>query len=205
VNPLHHPTEAVLTDYASGAMRPAFAVTAAAHIEGCPQCRARVALLERLGGELIADLPEAEMAAGSLEDAMARLDAVAPRADAAPRGPVVERIRFGHKRHVKPGVWVRHADPAVAGGDLLYMLRIPKGTIAAPHGHGGQEFTAILKGAYRDEHGLFAAGDFAEFIDGDEHRPAVEGDDECICLIASERPMRMKSMMGRLVQVLTGT
>lgn len=205
MNPLHHPTEAVLADYAAGALRPAFAIAAAAHIEDCPACLERVRLLEQLGGELLADLPQAEMSPQSLDQALARLDR--PQAHPLPvaRGRAADRVRFGRKRYVAPGVWVRHAERQAAGKDLLYLLRIPRGLTAVPHGHRGQEFTTVLKGAYADEAGVFAAGDFAEFNGGADHRPSVQGDGECICMIASERPMLMKSWAGRLVQVLTGT
>ena len=205
MNPLHHPTEAVLADYAAGALRPAFAIAAAAHIEGCPACRERVRVLEQVGGELMADLPQAEMSDQSLEQALSRLDRPEAPAPSTARGRVADRIRFGRKRYVAPGVWVRHADREAAGKDLLYLLRIPRGLTAVPHGHRGQEFTAVLKGAYADEMGTFAAGDFAEFNGGDEHRPSVQGDGECICMIASEKPMLMNTFKGRLVQILTGT
>jgi putative transcriptional regulator len=205
VNPLHHPSEAVLTGYVSGALRPAFAITAAAHIETCAECRAKVRLLEQVGGELLADLPQAEMSAGSLDHAMARLDRPSVPDEPAPRGRIAGRIRFGRKRYVAPGVWVRHARRETAGRDLLYLLRIPGGMTAVPHGHGGQEFTAILKGAYSDAAGTFAAGDFAELDDGADHKPSALNNGECICLIASEKPMRMQTWAGRLVQMLTGT
>jgi putative transcriptional regulator len=204
VKPLHHPSEAVLTDYAAGALRPAFAITAAAHIDTCPACRERVRLLEQVGGQLISELPGTEMAADSLEHALARLDQ--PKAPPpARRGRIADRVRFGRRRFITPQIWVRHADRNAAGGDLLYLLRIPPGVRAANHGHRGQEFTAVLKGAYRDESGVFRAGDFAEFNDGEVHQPKSRGREACICLIASEKPMRMHDWVGRVVQALTGT
>ena len=69
-SPVHHPGEAILMDYASGAMRPAFAVVVAAHLESCAHCRATLAGLEALGGEMIASLPESEMSDEALNRVM---------------------------------------------------------------------------------------------------------------------------------------
>ncbi len=38
----------------------------------------------------------------------------------------------------------------IAGGDLLYLLRLPAGLQTIPHGHQGTEFTTVLKGAFDD-------------------------------------------------------
>ena len=204
MKPLHHPSEAVLTDYAAGALRPAFAITAAAHIDTCPACRERVSLLEQVGGELIGELPQTPMDEGSLEHALARLGQPTAAAPAR-RGRIADRVRFGRRRFLTPQIWVRHADRNTAGGDLLYLLRFPPGVRAIHHGHHGQEFTAVLQGAYRDEFGVFRAGDFAEFNDDQEHQPKSRGREACVCLVASEKPMRMHDWIGRVVQVLTGT
>ena len=42
----HHPADAVLADYASGALKPGFDLVVAAHLERCPVCRATVRLFE---------------------------------------------------------------------------------------------------------------------------------------------------------------
>ena len=203
MRPAHHPSDAVLTDYASGALRAAFAIVCAAHLEQCGHCRSRVGLLETIGGELLADLAPAEMDPDSLALAMAQLDRPAA-APAPPRGALVDRIRFGRRRWAGPGVWVRRAAPSVGCDDLLYLLRLPHGMSSVPHRHEGPEFTTVLKGGFSDMHGAFEAGDFAEMSEQDDHLPVVGDDAECICLIASARPMMMQTWLGRLVQALTG-
>jgi putative transcriptional regulator len=40
--------------------------------------------------------------------------------------------------------------------------------------------------------------------DSIDHQPIVSPDGECICLIATERPARFKSLLGRLSQTWTG-
>lgn len=198
--PHHHPSEAVLTDYAGGALRPAFAVVVGAHLEGCQHCRAVLSGLEALGGEMIADLPATAMADDALNQAMGRIER--PVDPAAPSKPILERIPFGATRRLGPGISIRKA--AIEGGDLLYLLRLPAGLQTVPHGHQGLEYTTILKGAYEDGTGVFSAGDFADVDPEIDHQPRVLAQGECICLIASEKPMRVTTWGGRLVHLLTG-
>ena len=37
-----------------------------------------------------------------------------------------------------------------------------------------------------------------------EHRPVVEQDGDCICLVATERPTRFKSLAARIMQPFVG-
>lgn len=200
--PTQHPSSAVLSDYASGALRPAFAAVVAAHLEGCAHCREEVRALESLGGAMIEDLEPAEMSEASLSRAMAALDGLAPELPQIPRS-TVDRIPFGPERWLAPGMSIRKAKPGEYG-DLLYLLRLPSGQKTVPHGHQGTEFTAVLKGAYVDGEGRFAAGDFCELDAATDHQPHVDAGSECICLIASERPMRMFTRLGRFVHAITG-
>lgn len=201
MTPTHHPNEAILADYAGGALRPAFAAVVAAHLETCPHCRAHTAALEAAGGELLGGLPPSPLADEALERVMAGIER--PLADAPPTPPTTARIPFGRELWVGPGMGLRKA--RLAGDDLLYLLRLPGGLSTIPHGHEGIEYTAVLKGAFDDGHGVFAAGDFGEMLADDvEHKPSVLPGGECICLIASERPMRVRTFFGHLVHRLTG-
>ncbi len=51
---------------------------------------------------------------------------------------------------------------------------------------------------------VFAAGDFADVTEAVEHLPHVTVEGECLCLIASEKPMRVTTLLGRVVHRLTG-
>lgn len=199
----HHPSEAVLMAYAGGHLRPAFALVAGAHIHGCARCRAEVRLLEEVGGVLLEALAPAAMAPDALDLAMARIERpFAPielsRADEA---DILKSLKLKRRRWLAPGVWVAPVELENAGDDLVYVLRVPAGARAFDHGHGGQEFTTLLRGSYDDGAGVYATGDFQEIGEGDEHQPMVGADDICICLIASEAPMRMHSRLGRLAQL----
>ena len=183
-SPVHHPGEAILMDYASGAMRPAFAVVVAAHLESCAHCRATLAGLEALGGEMIASLPESEMSDEALNRVMAGIERPAD-GPAPARRPAVERIPFGREIWIGPGMGLRKAK--MKGGDLLYQLRLPAGLGTIPHGHNGAEYTVVLKGAFEDGNQRFGPGDFAEMAEEIEHKPHVTPEGDCICLIVSEK------------------
>lgn len=200
-SPRHHPSAAVLSDYVSGALRPAFAVVVAAHLEGCPHCRSEARALEALGGALIEDLAPEKIAEDRVDLAMAALDEPVPAAE--PARPTAQRIPFGRAQWLAPGMTIRKAKLG-PGDDLLYLLRLPAGLTTIPHGHLGTEFTAVLTGAYEDGLDRFAAGDFCELDEGVEHQPHVAPGSHCVCLIASEKPMRQFTRLGRLVHWMTG-
>jgi putative transcriptional regulator len=201
--PVHHPSDAILTDYASGAMRPAFAVAVAAHLEACAHCRITLRGLEALGGQMIADLPESEMSGEALDRVMAGIERPLDAAPAAAIAPAVKRIPFGREMWIGPGMGLRKAK--LKSGDLLYQLRLPAGLGTIPHGHQGTEYTVVLKGAFMDGEVRFGPGDFAEMveIEDETHTPHVTDEGECVCLIVSEKPMRVTTLLGRFVQLVT--
>jgi putative transcriptional regulator len=201
-SPNHHPTEAVLADYAAGALRPAFSIVVAAHLESCPHCRVTLRGLEALGGEMVANLEESAMSDEALDRVMAGIERPLDAAPAKPAPSTVDRIGFGRELWLGPGMGIRKAK--IEGGDLLYLLRLPAGLQTIPHSHQGTEFTTVLKGAFDDGTGVFAAGDFADVNGEIDHQPHVTPDSECICLIASEKPMLVRTMIGRIVHMMTG-
>lgn len=201
MTPHHHPSDAVIADYVAGALRPAFAVVVAAHLEGCAHCRQAAAAFEALGGAMVEDLAGAKLSDDALDRAMAGIERPYETRPASPV-PAADRIPFGREMWIGPGMGIRKAR-IDDSGDLLYLLRLPAGLQTIPHGHQGQEFTAVLKGAFVDGSGRFAAGDFAEMTDEIDHQPSVSPDGECLCLIASEKPMRVKTLIGRIVHMMT--
>jgi putative transcriptional regulator len=199
--PLHHPADAILADYASGALRPGFAVVVSAHLESCPHCRSSLRGLEALGGALIADLPESEMSLEALDRVMAGIERPVDAAPEPAAKPAVERIPFGRELWIGPGMGLRKAK--MKDGDLLYQLRLPAGLGTIPHGHQGAEYTVVLKGAFKDGGTRFGPGDFVEMDQEVEHALRVTDEGECICIIVSEKPMRVNTLMGRIIQFVT--
>jgi putative transcriptional regulator len=198
VNPRHHPSPDILAAYASGALDAGFALVVGAHAESCPACRAHVAAYEASSGAALAQLPEADVAADALSRAMARLDEVAPAPARVDARPLLERLPLKRKRWAAPGVWVAAVDTPHAPENRVYLLSVRAGGLTARHEHTGAEFCTVLKGAYRDELGVFAAGDFAAAYGDFNHQPVVHGDETCVCLFATEGRLKAQGMLGRL-------
>jgi putative transcriptional regulator len=215
LKPNHHLDDSTLLAYAAGTLDEAFSVVAAAHVAICPTCRGAVRAAEALGGELLDEAGSAAVSDGcraktfaALEQAgLYRLPVAAPR-PAFPRAlarllPVASLDDLAWKKKA-PGVAIFDVKlPATAKGQLR-LLRIGAGRAMPEHGHGGEEITMVLKGAYVDHLGRFAAGDVADLDEEIEHRPVVEQDGDCICLVATERPTRFKSLAARLIQPFVG-
>ena len=210
----HHLDEATVLAYAAGTLNEAFSVVAAAHVSVCPSCRAAVRQAEAVGGNLLEQTDAVAVSADARARMMAQLDVVAPlntperprpmASHELPRplarllgGSSLDEIRW---RALAPGIAVHDLPLSPQARGHLKLLRIGAGKAMPEHGHGGEEITLILKGAYRDKFGEFRAGDVADLDESMEHSPIVTEDGPCICLIATEAPTRMKGLFARILQ-----
>lgn len=193
----HHPADDVLTAYAAGALDPGFGLVVAAHLDSCAQCRARVGVFEAASGAALERLPEANVAPDALAKVMARLDDAPPRAAIDTR-PFRDRLPLKRRKWVAPGVWVAAVDTPHAPDNRVYVLSVAPGMPTARHEHSGAEFCTVLSGSFRDEVGLFQAGDFAAAYGDFNHQPVVEGDEACVCLFATEGRLKPQGLIGRI-------
>ena len=209
----HHPSEAVLADYAAGALADGPSLVVSAHLERCPRCRAEVRLYEGVGGALMADLPPSQMHDDALALALARIERPAPppRASTPVRmGPealdlprALARRGVGPRRFVAPGIWVAPVPSSHPDGWRTYLLRAPAGAEVPHHDHHGPEFTVLLRGAYVDDTVRYGEGDFTESGPGREHHPQAEPDGPCICLISGQGGIKASGWV-RLLKPLLG-
>ena len=212
----HHLTDALLTAYAAGTLPEAFDLVVATHISMCDECRARLAEFEALGGEVLEQMAtdEAALDEGSLAATMALI------ADESAAQPAARPVKAGS---VFPGPLQAYAGAdldevkwrRVGGGvsqkvlktrgdATVRLLRIPAGSKMPDHGHRGTELTLVLSGAFMDEDDIFAAGDIEVANEELHHTPiAAEGED-CICLAATDAPLRFKGLMPRIAQRMIG-
>ncbi|HUZ72874.1 MAG TPA: ChrR family anti-sigma-E factor [Stellaceae bacterium] len=215
--PHHHPGEATLLTYAAGALGEGLSLVVASHLAFCSDCRDAVAGGELIGGSMLDTIAPETVAGATRERVLAMLGTAgeiappppAPVADPAVPAPLgrwlgrdlaaVPWRRLGpglQQFDVLPG---RHARGANAR-----LLRIAPGRWLPRHGHVGTELTLVLAGSYTDELGHFARGDVAETDDEIRHQPVSDRDEDCICLIATEGPLRFESMIARLFQRFAG-
>ncbi len=203
----HHLDDATLMSFAAGSLPQALAAVAAAHVAVCAHCRDEVAMLERIGGALVADMPAAAMAGTA--PAMPRMDPTpaAPRPLPAAGGEVpyplarliggnLDEIRW---RWIGPGLW--HRPLQVGGSGSLQLLWGAPSAQVPEHDHGGSELTLVLRGALIDTTGRYGPGDVADFDETVEHHaPSADPEHGCICIIANEHPTRFRGLLARLMQ-----
>jgi putative transcriptional regulator len=213
----HHLDEATLVSYCTGSLPQGLAVVAGAHLQLCPACRTQLRQAERIGGLLMhAQVPVAEpMASGRLA-MLARLDEPVPASvtvdldapDDADLLPASLHPHFGQRysqlpwRRLIPGV--RMVRAKAQGSGSLVMFNIAPGTAMPVHSHGRSEITLVLKGAYRDALGHFGPGDVADLDETIEHQPVAWGDAHCICVAATDAPLRFSGLIPRLMQPFIG-
>lgn len=201
----HHLDDATLMSFAAGSLPQALAAVAAAHVAVCARCRDEVAMLERIGGALVAGMPTAAMSGTA--PAMPRIDATpaAPRPAAAARevpyplarliGGNLDEIRW---RWIGPGLW--HRPLQIAGSGSLQLLWGAPSAQVPEHDHGGSELTLVLRGALIDATGRYGPGDIADIDETVERHAPAAGAEGCICVIANEHPTRFRGILARLMQ-----
>ncbi len=198
MSPHHHPSDDILTGYSAGALEPGFGLVVAAHVEVCAHCRARIGAFEAASGAALKALPRADVGENALVNVMARLDAPVEPVGARDARSFIDRLPLKSKKWVAPGVWVAAVDTPHAHENRVYLLSVASGGLTARHEHSGAEFCTVLQGAYRDELGLFAAGDFAAADSDLNHQPIVDGDEPCVCLFATEGRLKPQGWLGRM-------
>ena len=201
----HHLTEPLIAAYAAGNLPRPFALVVAAHVSMCEECRAALEAHEAVGGAVLAGTEAAELGDGALDAVLARLDEAPAEAPVAERhgcypAPVMEALKGKPPRWKFAGMTVRqqilHAGPEGS----VRLLHIPGGMAVPDHGHNGLELTLVLSGAFRDETGRFGPGDVEVADDDLEHTPVAEEGAPCICLAATDAPLRFSGWMPRMAQ-----
>lgn len=219
MKPKHHMDDATLLSYSAGALPAALAVVASAHLERCAECRERLLDADQIGGVLI----QQQRVGAPADDARAAMLALLEREpQSAPVTLPIEVVEsrdpdrlpsalhpwFGNSmralrwRRVAPGVQ-RILAQNITGGDLM-LLRIAPGSKLPLHSHGGNELTMILDGAYDDLLGHFGPGDVAD-LDGETlHQPVTAPGVPCICVAATDAPLKFSGWFARTLQPLLG-
>lgn len=217
MKPHHHLDRSTIVAYAAGTLDEAFNIVVASHLAWCESCRAAVRDVESLGGEMLESLAGTPVSADCRQRTLALIGQVptlsAPAARPAASGelprPLAKVLGTASLADIRwktkaPGVAMFDVRLSPSATGQLKLLRIGAGRAMPEHGHGGEEITLVLKGAYDDHMGRFAMGDVADLDEEIEHRPVAGPEGECICLVAIEQPTRFKSLAARLIQPFVG-
>lgn len=205
----HHLSDQMLLAYSAGDLPEAFNLVIATHVSMCDECRARLGAFDALGGAVIEEDFSA-MSDGSLEACLMRIDGMPQATARAPRrgdglfpAPLVDYVGGGldSVRWRPLGLGAKQAILKMGeSGASVRLLSIPGGAAMPDHGHSGLEMTLVLKGAFRDEKDRFGPGDIEIADDSLEHTPVAEEGEICICLAATQGPLRFNSLLPRLAQ-----
>ncbi len=210
----HHLTEPLLMGYAAGTLPEAFNLVVATHISMCDTCRAALAEYDAIGGEVMLGGDPVEVA----EDALAATLALIEKGDAeqalppAPRAPGLfpAPLRdyvngdINDVKWRKIGGGVSQMILKTSKDASVRLLHIPAGTAVPDHGHRGTELTLVLQGAFVDETDRFGAGDVEVANEELNHTPVAEAGMDCICLAATDAPLKFNSLMPRIAQKFVG-
>jgi len=209
-----HPSEATLLAYAAGTLSTGASLAVAVHLQFCKQCHEPIAAWEAVAGTLLDDMPESEMADDALARAMARASSSEPA-----REPVrVEKVAIGglelpralaaagvqKRRWIAPGIWRASIPAASRAPTETYLIRLGPNRRIPLHGHEGVERICVMKGSFSDASGRYGVGDFVELDETMLHEPVAGPEGECICIISSEGPPKMRGLLGWLMRVLYG-
>nr|WP_067285816.1 ChrR family anti-sigma-E factor [Marinobacterium profundum] len=217
MNIRHHLDDATLMVYAAGSLSEGMSLLVASHIDRCAHCQQRMRQAEAVGGALLEELAPVALAPDALDQVLALLETNA----GSPEMQTPVRVRsqdadipmplaqYLNKpldeldwRTLVPGV--RQLDLRLGGPGATRLLRIAPGLSVPHHSHRGNELTLILRGSYSDELGRFQAGDVADLDEQISHQPISDSGEDCICLIATDAPLRFSGLMVRLVQPFIG-
>ncbi|MFT6944393.1 MAG: putative transcriptional regulator [Yoonia sp.] len=210
----HHLTEPLLMGYAAGTLPEAFNLVVASHITMCDDCRAALAEYDAVGGEVMLDSVPVTVAEDALTATMAMIER-GVGADKPPPvraqnsifpGPLQDYVSsdLDSLKWRKVGGGVSQLVLKTSDDASVRLLRIPAGTKVPDHGHRGTELTLVLQGAFTDEQERFRTGDVEVANEDMNHTPIAEAGMDCICLAATDAPLRFNGIVPRLVQRFIG-
>ena len=218
----HHPNDALLLDYASGAASEPMSLLVATHLALCPVCRRKVEEYEAIGGAFVNNCASEEISPELKADTLESLDNLAEVGichdtsvgmNSVEPGSGIPRPLSGYCGNIDDADMWQWAGFGIKKIPLLerhdkfecYMLAIRGGKKVPSHDHGGSEWTLVLDGAFTDEAGHFSRGDMIEMREGEEHQPIADVGKDCICLVVAEAPVSLTGSVGRFLNPFIGS
>lgn len=196
--------------YSAGTLPEAFNLIVATHLSMCDECRAIADSYDAVGGSVLESQDAVTISDGALK---ATLKLISER----PKDPIktvqtrnagifplpLQDYVGGDVDDVqwRPlGMGVKQAVLKTSKEASARLLYIPAGTAMPEHSHKGLEMTLVLQGAFSDEDGRFGRGD-VEIADQElHHHPVAEMGEDCICLAATDAPLKFNSLIPRIAQ-----
>ncbi|WP_432449104.1 ChrR family anti-sigma-E factor [Aliiroseovarius marinus] len=201
----HHISDAMLAAYAAGNLPTPFALVVASHVSLCAECRAALEAHQAVGGVMLEDSRSVRVSDTLRSGVLDMLDdpyspePVYERTGIYP-GPIMQALKGKAPRWKSLGMGVRQSILSDGDEGSVRLLFIPPGQAVPEHSHSGLELTLVLQGSFSDETGYFGVGDVEIGDEALEHTPIAGAGDPCICLAATDAPLRFNAMIPRLLQ-----
>ena len=213
MSPRHHLGDDLLVSYAAGSLAEGWSLAVATHLALCAECRARLAVAEAAGGQLL-ETASVEPASDASWTAVRDRLSSTPEAAAAPRsatailprpvrdyvGGDLDAIRWQMLGKGAAQLRLKTGDRETQ----VRLLKIPAGKPVPEHGHRGRELTVVLTGAFHDGETMFARGDIEDADASIQHIPTATPEADCICLAVTDAPLRFRSWIVRALQPILG-
>jgi putative transcriptional regulator len=209
----HHPTDDLLSAYASGNLDQGQHIAVATHLSHCSVCSSWVNLIENFGGLILSALPPAAMASDALSEIEARLNEPAPTIASVqsptntlsdiPGLPVfVRMLSAGKWSWIAPYIQIKRIALSAPSSTRVFLLKTSPGIKLLPHAHTGFEMTSVLSGSFTHDGKHYGVGDF-DLGDPDvDHEIAIGPEGDCVCLVAMQGKLQLKGFLGHLIQPL---
>lgn len=197
----------LLCEYVSGALDADFEVLVASHLTLSTASHQDLRLHQDIGGLMLSQLPiiseqEPQLPPSDVIDSLIDQSRPPRRALELPvRGsgmpePLVNYLQaIAGTANLSELEWYSYyfgIDRAILtegpDGVRARILRCQPGSKFPVHGHGSEEISLVLQGAYTDETGRYVCGDVQCVPAEETHGPIVDKDELCYVLVVSELP-----------------
>ncbi len=200
--------------YAAGCLDPAFALMVETQCMIRQDIRTSIAVSEMISGSFLDSAEPAEISEHAISRVMAAIDAMdAPVETSLMAGKAAgqainellalpEPLRAtaldaaGKRGWQTMGLGLKRLPLDFDTSMDVELYRIAPGSKIPRHSHGGTEYTLVVSGGFRDEHGGYGPGDVA-VIDGDTvHQPVADEDEVCLALVIRDGGLHFTGAFG---------
>lgn len=210
---LYHPEYDDLLEFSAGTIAPSIGLCISVHLECCEQCRQQLARMDALGGMMFEQLAPEPVDDSLLDAIFHQIDSKADSSagtvhldtddDYLPHsvrklvGYDLDSLKWRkHGSKVHSSILLSH------DGLNASLIRIQAGAAIPSHDHRGREYTVVLEGSFSDDSGVYRHGDFVLRHPDEPHSPTATADQDCLCLVVLDAPMRFKNPLYELANRL---
>jgi putative transcriptional regulator len=205
-----------VVSYAAGSLSEAHALVVASHIDYHPEIQKKLADAESIGGLLLENNEITTVSCDMFDDILGRLDeeitSIPQKTDAKPESNLPKPLMDYIDGDLSDLKW-KAMGPGLSqvrlwtgpNHERLWILRAKAGTKVPMHDHRSLELTLVLQGSYQAGGERFKPG-MIEVADEHthNHQPIIDEGEECICLVVTEAPIKIHSLIGKVVQPFIG-